>query len=60
MEKRDLTLHISVEERIILSDCVDFVIFCLYTDRLTPKGKNGKYKLIRELEVLSKTIKRVR
>ena len=60
MEKSDLTLHISVEERIVLSDCVDFVIFCLYTDSLTPKAKNGKFQLIRQLEILSSKIKMVR
>lgn len=56
MEKRNLRIHISVEERVMLNDCVDFVIDCLYMDRLIPKDKTDKFKLITKLEVLLATV----
>lgn len=56
MEKRNLRLHVSVEERIILSDCIDFAIHCLYTDRLIPHKEYDKFKLITKLEVLLATV----
>lgn len=56
MEKRNLRIHISVDERVMLNDCIDFVIHCLYTDRLIPKDKTDKFQLITKFEVLSNTI----
>ena len=40
----------------MLNDCVDFVIDCLYMDRLIPKDKTDKFKLITKLEVLLATV----
>lgn len=58
MEKRNLRINISAEERIILSDCIDFAIHCLYTDRLIPNSKYEKFQLITKLNVLLAIVNR--